>query len=50
MKTDKAEKILQLIKKKDRQILKHWTPYEGHPDWDFAVLNAPKTDLEEVQH
>lgn len=47
MKTDKAEKILQMIKKNDKQTLKHWQPYDGPPDWDFAVLNAPKKDLEE---
>jgi hypothetical protein len=47
MKTDKAEKILQMIKRNDRQIMKHWKPYDGPPDRDFAVLNAPKKDLEE---
>ena len=47
MTTDKAQKILDIMKKKDRQTLKHWKPYDGPPDWGFAVLNAPKKDLEE---
>jgi hypothetical protein len=47
MKTEKTAKILQLIKKRDQQIMKHWKPYDGPPDWDFAVLNAPKKELEE---
>jgi hypothetical protein len=25
---------------------KHWKPYDGSPDWDSAVLNAPKQHLE----
>jgi hypothetical protein len=47
MMTDKAARILQRIKERDRQTLKHWTPFSGPPDWDFAVLNAPKMELEE---
>jgi hypothetical protein len=45
--TDKAATVLQKMKERDRQSLKHWTPFSGPPDWDFAVLNAPKKDLEE---
>jgi len=48
--TNKAQKILDEIEKKDRQIPKHWKPYDGLPDWDFAVLNAPKMQLEEVSN
>jgi hypothetical protein len=47
MVTDKARKILQRMKERDRHILKHWTPYSGPADWDFIVLNAPRKDLEE---
>ena len=47
MKTDKAARILQKMKKRDRQTLKHWTPFSGPPDWDFAVLNAPNKQVEE---
>ena len=47
MTTEKAETILRRLKSRDRLIRKHWKPYEGPPDWDFAVLNAPKKDLEE---
>jgi hypothetical protein len=47
MTSEKAQKILDAIKKQDRQTLKHWTPYKGPADWDFIVLNAPKTELEE---
>ena len=25
----------------------HWKPYNGPPDWDSEVLNAPKRELEE---
>lgn len=45
--TDKAARILQRMKKRDRQTLKHWKPYDGPADWDSAVLNAPKKQLEE---
>jgi hypothetical protein len=41
MTSDKAEKILQQLKKRDQQNRKHWKPYDGPPDWSFAVLNAP---------
>jgi hypothetical protein len=45
--TDKAARILEKMKERDRQSLKRWRPYNGPPDWDFAVLNAPKEELEE---
>jgi hypothetical protein len=47
MTTEKAEKILAELKRKDRHTLKHWKPYDGPADWDSAVLNAPKKQLEE---
>jgi hypothetical protein len=47
MTTEKAGKILQKMKERDRQTTNHWTPYRGPADWDFIVLNAPKKELEE---
>jgi hypothetical protein len=47
MTSDKAEKILQRLKSTDRQNRKHWVPYDGPEDWDFAILNAPKGVVEE---
>ena len=45
--TDKAARILQKMKERDRNILIHWKPYAGPPDWDFIVLDAPKKQVEE---
>jgi hypothetical protein len=45
--TEKAGRILQSMKKRDTQTLKHWKPYTGPPDWSFAVLNAPNKQVEE---
>lgn len=47
MTTEKAQKILNAIKKRDRLASKHWTPYQGPADWDFIVLNSSKEELEE---
>jgi len=47
MTTDKAERILSALKKRDRHTLKHWKPYDGPAGWDSAVLNAPRKELEE---
>jgi hypothetical protein len=47
MKTDKAARILQKMKERDRQRLKHWTPYKGPADWNFIVLDVPKKELKE---
>jgi hypothetical protein len=45
--TDKATRILEKMRERDRKNLSHWRPYDGPPDWSFAVLNAPKNELEE---
>lgn len=47
MTSNKAEEILAALRKKDRHNRKHWVPYDGQPDFSFAVLNAPKKELEE---
>ena len=47
LETEKAAKIMQKMKERDRLSLKHWTPYSGPPDRDFAVLNAPKQEVQE---
>ena len=47
MTTEKAQKILDALKRRDRQNRKHWVPYDGPADFSFVVLNAPKKDLEE---
>jgi hypothetical protein len=49
MKTDKATRILEKMRERDRHTLKRWTPYSGPPDWNFEVLNAPKKELEEMR-
>jgi hypothetical protein len=46
--TEKAGRILQMMKERDRQASKHWKPYNGPLDWDFIVLNAPKKHLPSV--
>lgn len=45
--TDKPTAILKKMKERDRKTLKHWKPYAGPPDWNFVVLNAPKSQVEE---
>ena len=45
--TDKSARILQKMKERERQKLKHWKPYDGPPDWSFIVLNAPNKQVEE---
>ena len=40
-----AAKLLEKIKKRDRQILKHWKPHEGPADWNFIVLDAPQQPI-----
>ena len=49
MTSEKAEKILTALKKRDLQNRKHWVPYDGPPDFSFAILNSPKIELEEVR-
>ena len=44
--TNKAGRILQRIKERDRKNLKRWKPYSGPPDWNFIVLDVPKQELE----
>ena len=47
MRTDKAQKILDAIERRDRKAVKRWKPYNGPADWSFIVLDAAKKELEE---
>jgi len=44
--TNKAGRILQRIKERDRKNLKRWKPYTGPADWSFIVLDAPQQPIE----
>ena len=45
--TEKAQRILNELKKHDRLNRKHWKPYNGPADWNFIVLESPKRQIEE---
>jgi hypothetical protein len=47
--TDKAARILQKMKERDRENLKRWKPYNGPADWNLIVLNTPKNELEDAR-
>jgi hypothetical protein len=45
--TDKAARILEKMKERDRHTPIHWKPYKGPPDWNFIVLDVPKKEVQE---